>query len=96
MRPIIGRLAAVYSVLLTGCTGGGGDSAQSSLSGQPYVVYHTGDNIEVTQYFAGGKNGFNETSAMDLLTKECGGAYRIVKRTKTEDDHTFVDAVCIH
>ena len=58
--------------------------AQTLLSGQPYVVYHTGDNIEVTQYFAGGKNGFNEANAMDLLTKECGGAYRIVKRTNTE------------
>ena len=93
MRPI---LTAVFSVLLTGCTGGGGDRAEFLLSGQPYVVYHTGDDIEVTQYFAGGKNGFNEVSAMDLLTKECGGAYRIVKRTETIDGHTFVDAVCVH
>jgi hypothetical protein len=88
MRPI---LTAVFSVLLSSCAGNG-----DLVSPQPYVVYHTDDNIEVTQYFAGGKNGFNEASAMDLLTKECGGAYRIVKRTKTEDDHIFVDAVCVH
>jgi hypothetical protein len=92
MRPNIGWLAAVFSVLLTGCTGGGADL----VSPQPYVVYHTGDNIEITQYFTGVRQRFDEAKATELLTQECGGAFRIVKRTKTEDGHTFVDAVCVH
>ena len=96
MRQIIGWLAAIFSVLLAGCTGGGGDLAQVSVSGQPYVVYHTGDRIEITQSFIGRQRGFDEANAMELLTKECGGAFRIVARTKTDDGHTFVDAVCVH
>ena len=91
MRPIIGWLAAVFSVLLASCAGNG-----DLVSPQPYVVYHTGDNIEITQSFTGGRQRFDEAKAAELLTNECGGAYRIVKRTKTEDGHTFVDAVCIH
>jgi hypothetical protein len=91
MRPIIGGLTAVFSVLLASCAGNG-----DLASPQPYVVYHTDDNIEITQYFTGAQQRFDEAKAAELLTNECGGAYRIVKRTKTEDGHTFVDAVCIH
>jgi hypothetical protein len=91
MRPIIGGLAAGFSVLLTGCTGYG-----DLVRPQPYVVYHTGENIEITQYFTGVQQRFDEAKAMELLTNECRGAYRIVKRTKTTDGHTFVDAVCVH
>lgn len=91
MRPTIGGLAAVFSILLASCAGNG-----DLVSPQPYVVYHTGDNIEITQYFTGARQRFDEAKAVELLTNECGGAYRIVKRTKTEDGHTFVDAVCIH
>ena len=91
MRPIIGWLAAVFSVLLASCAGNG-----ALVSPQPYVVYHTGDNIEITQNFIGAQERFDEAKAVELLTNECRGAYRIVSRTKTADGHTFVDAVCIH
>jgi hypothetical protein len=91
MRPITGWLAAVFSVLLASCAGNG-----DLVSPGPYVVYHTDDNIEITQYFTGAQQRFDEAKAVELLTNECGGAYRIVKRTKTEDGHIFVDAVCIH
>ena len=91
MRPIIGGLTALFSVLLASCAGNG-----DLVSPQPYVVYHTDDNIEITQYFTGAQQRFDEAKAAELLTNECGGAYRIVKRTKTEDGHTFVDAVCVH
>ena len=91
MRPIIGGLAAVFSVLLASCAGNG-----DLVSPHLYVVYHTDDNIEITQSFIGAQQRFDEAKAAELLTNERRGAYRIVKRTKTEDGHTFVDAVCIH
>jgi len=91
MQKIIGRTAAVFLVLLTGCAGYSG-----VVSPQPYVVYHTGDNVEITQYFTGLQQRFDEAAAMELLTSVCGGTYRIVSRTRTVDGHTFVDAVCVH
>ena len=96
----IGSRIVAFSVLLAGCSGTGGNVGenlvQPSLFAQPSVVYHTDDNIEITQYFGGMYQDFNEADATELLKKECGGSYRIVKRTKTTDGHTFVDAVCVH
>jgi len=77
-------------LLLAGCT-----SVEFGRP-YPYIVFHTGDNIEITQSFATGVGGFNEAEGMALLTRECGGAFRIERRTKTADGHVFVDAVCTH
>jgi len=69
----IGSRITAFSVLLAGCSGTGGNVGenlvQPSLFAQPSVVYHTGDNIEITESFAAGvQEGFNEAEAMELLT----------------------------
>ena len=67
MRPTIGGLAAVFSILLASCAGNG-----DLVSPQPYVVYHTDDNIEITQYFTGAQQRFDEAKAAELLTNSAG------------------------
>ena len=90
MRLILAWLAIL--LLLSGCTSG-----VEFGRPHPYVVFHTGDNIEITENFAAGvQEGFNETEAMEFLTRECGGTFRIKNRTKTADGHVFIDAVCAH
>ena len=79
------RLLCLFLALpLVGCLSDGsgsnniaGSVVQSSVFAQPTVVYHTGDNLEVSYYNGGIQQSFNERDAMDLLKKECGGAFRI-------------------
>ena len=79
MKWILARLAIL--LLLASCTSG-----VKFGSPHPYVVFHTGDNIEITENFAAGvQKGFNEAEAMELLTRECGGTFRVMNRTKTAD-----------
>ena len=84
-------IAAFFA--LAGCGGAGGSLIQSSVFAQPSVVYHNGNNLEV-QYLNGGiQQSFNEANAMELLRKECNGAFRIVNRT-SDGPRAYVDAVC--
>jgi hypothetical protein len=86
---------ATFYVFLAGCSATGGINPESSQFAQPSVVYRTGDKIEITQYFGPDRReGFDEKKAMELLGKECGGAFHVVNRTNTADGHTYVDAVC--
>jgi hypothetical protein len=99
-RFILGCAAAVA---LNGCMSDGAGSnsvadniVQSSVFAQPKVIYHTGDNLEVSYYNGGIQQSFNETHAMDLLKKECGGAFRITNRSNAPSGDSYVDAVCVH
>ena len=78
-----------------GGTSVAGSIVQSTVFAQPSVTYHTGDNLEVTYYNAGIQQSFNERNAMELLKKECGGAFRITGRSNSGAD-SYVDAVCVH
>jgi hypothetical protein len=83
---------------LGGCVsdGNGGSLVQSTVFAQPAVVYHTGDNLEVSYYNGGIQQSFNERNAMELIKKECGGAFRIAGRSNAPSGDSYVDAVCVH
>jgi hypothetical protein len=86
---------------LIGCVSDGGSSSsgnilQSTVFAQPAVVYHTGDNLEVSYYNSGIQQSFNEGHAIELLKKECGGAFRIANRSNAPSGDTYIEAVCVH
>jgi hypothetical protein len=94
-------VVAVLCAALGGCLSDGGNGVagsivQSSVFAQPAVVYHTGDNLEVSYYNGGVQQSFNEKNAMELLKKECGGAFRITGRSNAPSGDSYVDAVCVH
>lgn len=100
-----GILGCVACVVLAGCVSdgtSGGDSniagsiLQSTVFAQPAVVYHTGDNLEVSYLNGGIQQSFNERNAMELLKKECGGAFRIASRSNAPSGDSYVEAVCVH
>jgi Tfp pilus assembly protein PilX len=85
---------------LAGCVSDGGSNVaeniiQSSVFAKPAVVYHTGDNLEVSYYNGGIQQSSNERTAMELLKKECGGAFRITGRSNAPSGDSYVDAVCV-
>lgn len=80
---------------LAGCSTGG-SVLQSSVFARPAVVYRTGDNLEISYFNAGIQQSFNEAAAIDLLKKECGGAFRITGRTASPSGDAYIDAVCVH
>ena len=89
------------SAALGGCVADGGNNVagsiiQSSAFAQPAVVYHTGDHLEVSYYNGGIQQSFNEKNAMELLKKECGGAFRITSRSNAPSGGSYFDAVCVH
>ncbi|WP_035648443.1 hypothetical protein [Bradyrhizobium sp. ORS 285] len=90
-------LIVVLMLFVSGCmTDNGGNSlVQSTVFAQPAVVYHTGDNLEVSYYNGGLQQSYNERNAMELLKKECGGAFRIVGRSNAPSGDAYVDAVCV-
>ncbi|CCD98997.1 hypothetical protein [Bradyrhizobium sp. STM 3809] len=94
-------LIIALMLLVSGCmTDNGGNGlagglVQSTVFAQPSVVYHTGDNVEVSYYNGGLQQSYNERNAMDLLKKECGGAFRIVGRSNAPNGDSYVDAVCV-
>jgi hypothetical protein len=63
---------------------------------QPAVVHHTGDNLRVRYYSGLIQGSTNLRNAMDLLKKECGGAFRITKRSNEPSGYAYLDAVCVH
>jgi hypothetical protein len=89
------------SAALGGCVSDDGSNSvagsiiQSSVFAQPTVMYHTGENLEVSYYNGGIQQSFNEKNAMDLLKKECGGAFRITNRSNAPTGDSYVDAVCV-
>jgi hypothetical protein len=92
-------VVAGLCVALGGCVSDGNNNiadniVQSSVFAQPTVVYHSGDNIEISYYVGGIQQSFNEKNAIELLKKECGGAFRITNRTST-GGNSFIDAVCV-
>lgn len=91
----------IAAFILSGCVSDGGSSAggsiiQSTVFAQAAVVYHTGDNLEVSYDNGGIQQSFNERNAMDLLKKECGGAFKITGRSNAPSGDSYVDAVCVH
>jgi hypothetical protein len=98
---VVRILALLLALPLAGCLSDGngnnnaGSVIQSSVFAQPAVVYHTGDNLEVSYYNGGIQQSFNERTAMDLLKKECGGAFRITNRSNAPSGDSYVDAICV-
>jgi hypothetical protein len=95
--------AAALCAALGGCVSDGNSGSniaegivQSTVFAQPAVVYHTGDNLEVSYYNGGIQQSFNERNAMELLKKECGGSFRIANRSNAPSGDSYVDAVCVH
>jgi hypothetical protein len=95
-------LGCIFFVALAGCMSDGGNSnvagsiIQSSVFAQPAIIYHTGDNLEVSYYNGGIQQSSNERNAMELLKRECGGAFRITNRSNAPSGDSYVDAVCVH
>jgi hypothetical protein len=86
---------------LIGCVSDGGNGTsgnilQSTVFAQPAVVYHTGDNLEVSYYNSGIQQSFNEAHAIELLKKECGGAFRITNRSNAPSGDSYIEAACVH
>jgi hypothetical protein len=93
--------ALVFFVVLplAGCMSDGSNGPnliQSTVFAQPTVVYHTGDNLEVSYYNEGVQQPFNERNAIELLKKECRGAFRIAGRSNGPNGDSYIDAVCVH
>jgi hypothetical protein len=96
---IVVALCAALGGCVSDSNSGGnvaGSVLQSTVFAQPAVIYHTGDNLEVSYYNGGIQQSFNERNAMDLLKKECGGAFRIAGRSNAPSGDSYVDAVCVH
>ena len=97
------RFVLIFALLLLigGCvTDGGGnnladDIVQSTVFARPKIIYHTGDNLEVSYLNGGIQQSYNERTAMDLLKQECGGAFRITGRSDSANGGSYVDAVCV-
>jgi len=94
-------LALVLTAPLAGCLSDSGNNdvgrtiVQSSVFAQPSVVYHTGDNLEISYYVGGIQHYVNEQNAIALVKKECGGAFRITNRSDSGGT-SYIDAVCVH
>jgi hypothetical protein len=94
-------IVVVYCTALGGCVSDGGNGnvvdtvVQATPFAQPIVVYHTGDDLEISYYIGGIQQSLNERNAIDLMKKECGGAFRIANRTST-GGNSFIDGVCVH
>lgn len=92
-------LYAIFACQLAGCVSDGSGNnplIQATVFKQASVVYHTGDNIEVTYYVGGIQHAINEQNAIELLKKECGGAFKITNRTNSPAGDQYIDAVCVH
>lgn len=92
-------LCSIFVCSLAGCMSDGNGNnpiVQATIFKQASVVYHTGDNIEVTYYVGGINHAINEQNAIELLKKECGGAFRITGRTNSPGGDQYIDAVCVH
>jgi hypothetical protein len=98
---VFSMLAFLIALPVAGCLSDGGNSSggsivQSTVFAQPSVVYHTGDNLEVSYYNGGIQQSFNERNAVEILKKECGGAFRIAGRSNAPSGDSYIDAVCVH
>jgi hypothetical protein len=52
-------------------------------------------NLEVLYFNGGIQQSFNERNAIELVKKECGGAFRITSRSDS-GSNSYVGAVCVH
>ena len=73
-----------------------GGCIQSSVFARPEIVYSSGKTIGV-RYVSVGVQSRNETEAMELLAKHCGGAgYQVTNRTVSgQPTRVTIDAVCL-
>ena len=89
-RHIMIRIALLaILVLLAGC--------QYSVFARPEIVYASGKTVGVRYVSVGVQSRDNETEAMDLLAKHCGGrGYQVTNRTVSgQPTRVTVDAVCL-
>ncbi len=99
MRGRVLLFCAAIACQLAGCVSDGNGNnpiVQATVFKQASVVYHTGENIEITYYVGGINHAINEQNAIELLKNECGGAFRITNRTNSPAGDQYIDAVCVH
>lgn len=98
MRVGAALLGCMLACQVAGCISDGSGNnpiVQATVFKQASVVYHTGDNIEITYYAGGIQHAINEQSAIELLKRECGGAFKISNRSNSPGGDQYIDAICV-